>query len=505
MQAVHNRFNYLFRSTKGLVLVAIALIAMVTAVWGTLSGPLAELGVKDVTVRVLGMDLVPAEREGRIIILYHVIAQAVIAIEVYLMTRMLPMKPGRQATINATITVGYITSMIFGLVFAYFGHNWAFHGLFIAGQTLVFFAGVMLLIALWPWQEAYHISDREYAHWGKIDLERAAFFAVAACTLISAVFGAVSGSYFGNGFEVFLAENVVRTPNKPILQKAVIGHLHIMLTLIGIAVTLIIGRWYDFRGALHKIAMPLMIVGTIITAIGAWSVTWVAWAHTVIYVGSVGAMLAALMLVIFGWRKLIREQGGAEGGFGRKIKALVRDPLKFGPLWQMVFMNFTVSGVGIFMAAQLDDLIRVWPWREERITLTGHWHILSGLIATIILLHYADMAGLKGRARQWLGWTVIAGSDLAFGAATVFSMKRLFVSEELQQPLVNTTMILADLGLAAVLVVLAGLLVWRLADLFAERGRWRAELGEEHPELSASQTQAADTLDTLKAAGGVTK
>ena len=154
MQAVHNRFNYLFRSTKGLVLVAIALIAMVTAVWGTLSGPLAEMGVRDVTVRVLGMELDPAEREGRIIILYHVIAQAVIAIEVYLMTRMLPMKPGRQTTINATITVGYITSMIFGLVFAYFGHNWAFHGLFIAGQTLVFFAGVMLLIALWPWQEA---------------------------------------------------------------------------------------------------------------------------------------------------------------------------------------------------------------------------------------------------------------------------------------------------------------------------------------------------------------
>jgi hypothetical protein len=42
MKALTDRFNYLFRSTKGLILVAIALIAIVTAVWGMLSGPLKE-------------------------------------------------------------------------------------------------------------------------------------------------------------------------------------------------------------------------------------------------------------------------------------------------------------------------------------------------------------------------------------------------------------------------------------------------------------------------------
>ena len=73
----------------------------------------------------------------------------------------------------------------------------------------------------------------------------------------------------------------------------------------------------------------------------------------------------------------------------------------------MVYMNFTVSGVGIFMAIKLDKIIRVWPAREERITLTGHWHILSGIIATIILLYYADLVGLKGKVRQWFGWLVI--------------------------------------------------------------------------------------------------
>ena len=55
----------------------------------------------------------------------------------------------------------------------------------------------------------------------------------------------------------------------------------------------------------------------------------------------------------------------------QKIAALVSDPLPFGATWQMVFMNFTVSGVGIFMAVRLDEIFRVWPASEERIALTG--------------------------------------------------------------------------------------------------------------------------------------
>ena len=34
MQYIKDRINYLFNSTKGLILIAIAMIAVVTAVWG---------------------------------------------------------------------------------------------------------------------------------------------------------------------------------------------------------------------------------------------------------------------------------------------------------------------------------------------------------------------------------------------------------------------------------------------------------------------------------------
>jgi len=428
--------------------------------------------------------MLPHEREGRIIMLYHTIAMAVVALEVYFITAIVPMKVHEQASINATVTVGYLTAMIFGLWFGYFGHNFVFHGLFLLGQSLMFFGGILLAAALWPWREEYRLPEGSpYARTrAGLDLERVAFFVMAAATLGSALFGAVTGSYWGNGHETFLAEDLIREPHKTTLQRSIIGHLHIMLTLIAIAVTLIVGRWLNFRGIFHKIAMPLMVLGTIVISLGAWSVVLVEWAHTIIYGGSVLVMLAALMFVIFSWDQQIRvglkTQGIEKGTFGEKIKALVRDPLAFGVGWQMVFMNFTVSGVGIFMAVKLDEIFRVWPAREERITLTGHWHILSGLIATILLFYFADLAGLKGKARRWFGWSVIIGFDLAAAAVTVFSMKRLFVSLSEQQSLVNWTMLLADLGLALVLVVLAVFLLWRLFDLLKREGRWTEELAE---------------------------
>jgi len=484
MQFIKDRFNYLFNSTKGLILVAIAMIGLVTAIWGMLSGPMAEMGVRDWIVRVMGMDLLQADREGRIVILYHAIAMAVVAIETYMINGLLKIKPFLKTAVNLLITVGYILTLVFGMGFAYFGHNWAFHGLYITGLSLMFFAGVLLCVALWPWSKAYHVTSPDYAHTpGGVDLERVAFFATAVTTVLSALFGAVPGSYFGNGFEVFLAENVIRLPEKSVMEYSVIGHLHIMLALIAIMLTLIIGRWLNFKGLWQKFAMPLMILGTIVLNLGVWGVVTPLEpiAHMIIYVGATPSMLAALFLLIWDWNKLIKDGTAhiAKPNFFHKLKALVQDPLKFGPTWQMLFMNFTTSGIGIFMAVKLDEIFRVWPAREERIELTGHWHALSAIIATIILMYYGDMLGLKGKIRQLYGWGIIILSDIALAGVTVFEMKRLFISEAEQQPLVNGLMYAMDFGLGMLLVLLAIVMVWRLADLFKPKGRWAEEATQE--------------------------
>lgn len=481
MTWIGSRFKFLFRSTKGLILVAIAFAALISAFFGMLSGPMADYGIKDVVVKALNIDLVPAEREGRLVVLYHTLAMITVAVEVYMITDLLKMKEWQRLSINSTMTIGYLMVIFGGLPFAYWGHNWVLHGIYIAGLTIIFLTGCQLLVALWPWRKDLALIDKTYAHTRKgYDMERVAFFMVALVTLISAIFGAVPGSFYGNGFETFLAENIVREPHKTALDLSIIGHLHIMLALIAIMCALIIGRWMDFKGVLHKIAMPLYIVGSVVLSMGTWLVVkFEGIAHTVIYGGSTIAMLGALLLVIFSWKKLIREgleaKGIGKGNFFQGVAALVRDPLKFGPTWQMVFMNFTVSGIGIFTAVKLDEIFRQWQFMDERALLTGHWHILATLTATILLLYYADMAGLRGKARQWFGWLVIIFSDVAFGAVTIYEMKRLFIDEGSQQPLVNRVVLAGDIGIITLLAALAGLMGWRLVDLFKRKGRWANE------------------------------
>ena len=342
MDYMSKRLEYLFGSTKGLTLVAMSVVAVIAAIWGTLSGPMVEWGIRDLTVKLLGMELHHWEREGRIVMLYHTIAMAILSIEVYFITSIVPMKKHQQIYINGIITVGYILAALFGLAFAYFGHNYLFHGLFLVGQSLIFFAGVLLAIALWPWKKEYYLAkDSPYAHTRKgIDLERAAFFTMAALTLTSSLWGAVTGSYWSNGHETFLAENLIRNPHKTELEHAIIGHLHIMLSLVAVAITLVVGRWLDFKGALHKWAMNLMIYGSITLTGGALAIVWLPSAHTIIYFGSVGVMMAALLYVVFSWKKLIHDRieelGIEKPTFIDKMKALFHDPLKFGTGWQMV-------------------------------------------------------------------------------------------------------------------------------------------------------------------------
>ncbi len=461
------RIKFIFTTTQGLVLLNIAIISIIVAIFGTLSGPLKEWGVGGIIEKLLGMELHPTEREGRIIALYHSIAITFTALLVYLITYSLEFKKREISNIRTSITVGYLLVVIFGLAFGYWGKNWAFHGLFITGMAIVFFSGVMLAVGLWPWRKEYYVTSNVYSHTKKgVSLERVAFFVMAVAMLGSAMFGAVAGSFFGNGFDVFLAENGVRHVYHSPLELAVIGHLHIMLTLIGIATALLVGRWFDWQGILHKFGMPLFIIGTIIITIGVWSVVpYQLSAHVIIYVGTVFSMTGALLLVIFGWGKLMGFGQGKKQklGFVKRFKALIDDPLKFGSLWQMVFMNFTVSGVGIFMAIRLEEIFRAIPFREERITLTGHWHILSVLTGTIVLFYImSEILPIKGKLRKWLGWTTIIGSDLAFAMITLFSLKRLWVTEEAQEPLVKWYMILSEFGMGALEIILAVYLIWLL-------------------------------------------
>ncbi len=337
----------------------------------------------------------------------------------------------------------------------------------------------MLTVVLWPWSKNYREAN------GRINMERTALWTIIVCFIISALYGAVPGSYYGNGFHTFLAEDTIRLPIKTTLQLAVIGHLHIMVALVGAGVLLCVSRWTKFKDSGSKLytwAMPLAILGALILSAGVWIIVlWQDIAHLIIYAGSAMLLPSGLIILIYVWMKIIRDRKAELGkkkiGFGRGFVSLLRSPFWFGATWMMLFMNFVVTFVGLFMAATLDEW-RHHPLLMERITLSGHWHILSTIIAIMIMFIYAERIGLTGKIKHWFVWPVVIGSNVAFAAMAIYSMKHLFIEEAVWQPLINTLMILADIGLVLVLINLAALIIWRLVDLFKADGRWRKELDE---------------------------
>lgn len=463
MSRFRRRLDYLTGSTRGLLLAVTGWIALSIALLGSMSAPTQGL-------LGLSIDLPEAGQVRRIIMVYHALAVPFVAAITYLILDEVDVPEKLAQSIRRTITPGYLLTGVGALTFAYMERSWIFHGTMLLGQSLVFYAGVLLAVGLWPGRRPN--TDPAYAHIGSLSLERVAFFVVTVATLISVMIGAGAGAFFGNGFEAVLAEDIVRAEHN-LGELAVISHLHIMLALIDVAIFLLIVRRFDLKGWLHKVAMPLTIVGTLVMAAGCWGVmAWEAIAHTIIYAGSSLVLLGALLMTISGIDRVIKNRLAAweiaQPTAGQKIKALLHDPMKFGPFFQMIWLQFVMVFPGLYTAAKLDETFRVWPVAAERRILVGHWHILATMSATILLFLVADRLDVRGWMRQALGWGVILGSDLAF----IFGAFYEFIPPGADR---EWTTSYIDIGIGLTLIALALFLGRRLVDLFSAKGRWKEE------------------------------
>jgi len=460
MKALLRRIGYLTTSTRGLLLAVTAWDALIVAILGLLSAPMQELVG-------FSVNLPEAERVGRIVMVYHALAIPFVAAITYLILDLVPTTEELARAIRRAITPGYMLVSVGGLAFAYLGRSWLFHSVFLLGLALVFYAGVLLAVGLWPGR--HRDTDPAYAHLGSISLERVALFVVTVATLVSALIGAGVGSFFGNGFEAALAEDIVRQEHN-LGELAVIAHLHIMLALVDVAVLLIVVRRFDLKGPLHRVAMPLTIIGTLVMAAGCWGVMlWEEIAHWIIYAGSSLVLLAALLMVIAGIDRLIKngltQQAIVKGTPQARLRALVRNPLHFGLFAQMILLQPIMVFPGLYTAVKLDEVFRIWPPEAERRILVGHWHILATTTAVMMLFLVADRLDVRGWMRQVLGWGVLLGANLAFMVAAVYE----FLPPDAERA---WTTLYLDVGLGLTLVALAGFLGIRLIDLFRAKGHW---------------------------------
>jgi len=404
-----------FRSTAGLLVAATAWDALIVAFLSLFSQPMQAVGQALGLAALLPGPLVAEERVGRIIMVYHALAIPFVAALVYFILELLPFEEKYPRLARPTITVGYMLTSLGGLVFAYGGRNWLAHGVFLAGLSLVFYAGAVLWVGLWPGRRYAH---PERAQMKGIPLERLAFWLMALYTLVSAVIGAAAGSFFGNGFTAFLAEDVVREEHS-IFHLAIIAHLHIMLTLIDVAILLIVVRYFDLRGRLHRIVMPLIIAGTTIVSFATWSVMlWEKTAHKVINVGAFLLLPAAAMVAFYGFSRLVQERLAAQGitrpTLGQRWRALLHDPVRFGIFFELIFVNAVVTAPGVYAAINLETFRQEAYTAIERTLLVGHWHVLATLSAVIVLFLVMDFVRVRGLLRQLVGWAVLVGSTLSF-------------------------------------------------------------------------------------------
>ncbi len=448
MKRLSNLFDRFFGSLPGLLVVVVAWEALIVASLSPFSGPVRGLGL----AALLGLDFSNVQRVGRIIMLYHSLAIPFVAALVYLILDRVPLAADgaaerqRRQGIVVPITLGYMLTSIGGMTFAYAGRSWIMHGVYLVGLSLVFYAGVLLAVVLWPGRR-WARDPARHAHLGGVPLERGAllerwaFFIVALFTLVSAAIGGAAGAFFGNGFEAFLAEDIVRVDPHTIFQLMIIAHLHIMLTLIDVAILLLVIRTFGVEGRAHKFAVPLTLVGTVIVTFATWSVVGWEGAHKVINIGSAFLLPGALLVAIWGFARLMREHGGG-------LRALFRDPVRFGIFFDLIFVNLVVTVPGVYVAFNLDTYRQPAYLAVERTILVGHWHVLATLSAVIVLFLIADRLGTRGWLRQVVGWGLLAGSTLAFAFVNLYMFRGPGQAKTWTVPFFETGIALSLLALA---------------------------------------------------------
>lgn len=207
-------------------------------------------------------------------------------------------------------------------------------------------------------------------------------------------------------------------------------------------ILLIIARTFGLReGWLYRAAMLLTIGGVTIASLATWSVMVVEKiAHKIINVGAAFLLPGALLVAFYGFFRLAQE--AQEKGLAWRLRAVLHDPIRFGILFELLFVNFVVTIPDVYVAFNLETYRRPNYLAVERTILVGHWHVLATLSAVIVLFLVVDRLGVQGWLRQLVGWG---------GAARLH----------------------AGLCLRAVLPVPAAGPAGRLGDALDGRWRWR--------------------------------
>ena len=295
--------------------------------------------------------------------------------------------------------IGALFTIIGALTYSYVSRTFFWHGLFIAGLSILFSSGLLTLLRFRPSKT--------------LDL-------ALIVALILLLGGGVIGAYVGSSYmseelaEGFERAKILARFNPDLAEdneiwRAMTGHLHTMVAL-ATTITFLLGVYKigisDSRWV--KISILLVIFGELIMAIASYSVWFFGKIAHLIITPAALILIASTLILSF----LVS---------GYKFKESFREPkglllwgLRLGNIWTWVFIALPGAIVAMSLRKPLffnpEFRSELWDWAELSYNI-GHWHIILVLWGVMLLLIYlADVRSKWASASGWLSLIGMLGA-----------------------------------------------------------------------------------------------
>jgi hypothetical protein len=360
-----------------------------------------------------------------IILLYHLLAMPFTAAVGILTIDAFGLKGISDKVVSLGLTAGALLASASALAYGYLGGGMIAHGVFLFGSSLIFTFGIPMVYGL--------LNDVS-------DIIRLNIAITGLLILGTAAIGGGVGAFFGTELEVVLAEDLLRSAGKGLLERGVVAHLHAMLALLDSALFFIAVKRFAFAGKLCKFVMSMALVGNLVMVLATWSVILVGGiAHKVINIGVTVLILSAVLFSVWVY-----------------VKRGLRDPVNLFVPTLMLWSIPTVLVPGVYVAINLETFRKVLPFEVERTFAVGHWHVLVGITVAIAFLLALDVLKVGGI------WRVVSGYLVGTGTLISAAMANLYIF----QPDGKTFLIPLELGL---MMVVLGVLIGVIEPLIIGR------------------------------------
>ncbi len=342
---------------------------------------------------------------GRIALVYHSVFVIFLYATLIIFSGLYLEKVFRDIILDLAL-IGTVIVASSVIIYNYFDRNFFWHGTFIAGLTIFFIIGLLILTKYKP---------KNLLEWN--------IWLSGVLLLVGSVWGAWLGSSYMHYREEFL-EALVNSRFNPdlaeenIFWRALTSHEHAMiaiaLTLIFLLALAIGGVKEDekiFKVITARHLYYLSFVSQLIMALASYSVTFIGGiAHLVITPAAL-LLIASTLLLSF-----------------MVDKEIIRHSLLIGniAIWIAVAIPGAIVAINLRKARFLPLAFRdpLYDWAELAYNI-GHWHLLLlswGVLLLILYIYWSENFIEKYKFMKWVVWLVLIGYFIAMVGTNLYML-----------------------------------------------------------------------------------